>query len=156
MFKKASPTQQEIRDRRADSGLSQAGTAALIYSTRRTWQDWEAGVASMRPGLWELFELKRPRPKPKVEQLEEQAQAALISRVEEEVKRKQAVADEADEKKQMQQASPVGKVAKFEAGARDIEILTPSAMSEFLDNIFRMDGGFRSEANRQTSQRHIR
>lgn len=68
MFKKASPTQQEIRDARADSGLSQADAAALIYSTRRTWQDWEAGVASMHPGLWELFELKRPRPKPKVEQ----------------------------------------------------------------------------------------
>ena len=69
MFKKASPTQHEIRDARADSSLSQAGAAALIYSTRRTWQDWEAGVASMHPGLWELFELKRPRPKPKVEQL---------------------------------------------------------------------------------------
>ena len=66
MVKKASPTQQEIRDARADSGLSQAGAAALIYSTRRTWQDWEAGVASMQPGLWELFELKRPRPEAKV------------------------------------------------------------------------------------------
>ena len=33
MFKKASPTQQEIRDARAISGLSQAGAAALIYST---------------------------------------------------------------------------------------------------------------------------
>ena len=69
MFNKASPTQQDIRDARADSGLSQAGAAALIYSTRRTWQDWEAGVASMHPGLWELFELKRPVPEPKVEQL---------------------------------------------------------------------------------------
>ena len=69
MFKKAGPTQQEIRAARSDSGLSQAGAAALIYSTRRTWQDWEAGVASMHPGLWELFELKRPRSKPTVEQL---------------------------------------------------------------------------------------
>ena len=69
MFKKASPTQQEIRDARAISGLSQAGAAALIYSTRRTWQDWEAGVASMHPGLWELFELKRPEAKVKVKQL---------------------------------------------------------------------------------------
>lgn len=69
MFKKESPTQQEIREARADSGLSQADAAALIYSTRRTWQDWEAGVAGMHPGLWELFELKRPRPEPKVEQL---------------------------------------------------------------------------------------
>lgn len=65
MFKKDSPTQQEIRDARADSGLTQAGAAALIYSTRRTWQDWETGVAHMHPGLWELFELKRPKPKPK-------------------------------------------------------------------------------------------
>ena len=80
-----------------------------------------------------------------MEQLEEQAQAALIVRVEEEAKRNQAVADE---KKQMQQASSVGKVAKFERGARDIEILTPSAMSELLDNVFRMDSVQRQTAKR--------
>ncbi|MFZ2220485.1 MAG: AAA family ATPase [Rhodoferax sp.] len=80
-----------------------------------------------------------------MEQLEEQAQAALIVRVEEEAKRNQAVADE---KKQMQRASPVGKVAKFEPGARDIEILTPSAMSELLDNVFRMDSVQRQTAKR--------
>lgn len=34
------------------------GAAALIHSTLRTWQDWEAGVARMHPGLWELFCLK--------------------------------------------------------------------------------------------------
>ena len=39
-----------------------------------------------------------------MEQLEEQAQAALITKFEEEAKRKQAVADEAEEKKRMQRA----------------------------------------------------
>ena len=83
-----------------------------------------------------------------MEELEEQAQAALIARVEEDVKRKQAVADEAEIKKGIQRSSPVVKVAKFEPGARDIEILTPSAMSELLDNVFRMDSVQRQTAKR--------
>ena len=83
-----------------------------------------------------------------MEQLEEQAQAAQIARVEEEAKRKQAVAEEAEEKKRIQRASPAEKVAKFEPGARDIEILTPSAMSDFRDNVCRMDS-----AQARTAQR---
>ena len=82
-----------------------------------------------------------------MEQLEEQAQAALIARVEEEAKRKQAVAEEAEEKKRIQRA-PAEKVAQFEPGARDIEILTPSAMSDFRDNVYRMDS-----AQARTAQR---
>lgn len=83
-----------------------------------------------------------------MEQLEEQAQAAQIARVEEEAKRKQAVAEEAEEKKRIQRASPAEKVAKFEPGARDIEILTPAAMSDLLDHVYRMDS-----AQAQTAQR---
>ena len=83
-----------------------------------------------------------------MEELEEQAQAALIARVEEDVKRKQAVADEAEMKKGIQRSSSAVKVAKFEPGARDIEILTPSAMSELLDNVFRMDSVQRQTAKR--------
>ena len=64
-----SPTREEIRAARADSGLTQTAAAQLIYSTLRTWQDWEAGIASMHPGLWELFEAKRPQPKPKPPEL---------------------------------------------------------------------------------------
>ena len=83
-----------------------------------------------------------------MEQLEEQAQAALSAKVEEEAKRKQAVAEEAEEKKRIQRASPAEKVAKFEPGARDIEILTPSAMADLRDNVCRMDS-----AQARTAQR---
>lgn len=83
-----------------------------------------------------------------MEQLEEQAQAALIAKVEEEAKRKQAVAEEAEEKKRIERASPAEKVAQFEPGARDIEILTPSAMADLRDNVCRMDS-----AQARTAQR---
>jgi hypothetical protein len=45
----------DIRTARKSSGLSQTAAAELIYSTLRTWQDWEGGKANMHPGLWELF-----------------------------------------------------------------------------------------------------
>lgn len=83
-----------------------------------------------------------------MEELEEQAQAALIARIEEDVKRKQAVADDTEMKKGIQKPSPAVKVAKFEPGTRDIEILTPSEMSELLDNVFRMDSVQRQTAKR--------
>jgi ATP-dependent Lon protease len=83
-----------------------------------------------------------------LEELEEQAQAAQMARVEEEAQRKQAVADEAELKKQLQQASTVGKMAQLEPGSREIEILTPSAMSDLLDNVFRMDTVQRQIAKR--------
>lgn len=60
MSKVESPTPDEIRDARKASGLSQTAAAELIYSTLRTWQDWEAGKAHMHPGLWELFRQKKP------------------------------------------------------------------------------------------------
>lgn len=52
------PTPPEIRQARELAGLSQTAAAALISSTLRTWQDWEAGKARMHPGLWELFRIK--------------------------------------------------------------------------------------------------
>ncbi len=55
-----SPTPEEIRAARKKSRLSQTAAAKLIYSTLRTWQDWEAGKAHMHPGLWELFRRKKP------------------------------------------------------------------------------------------------
>jgi DNA-binding transcriptional regulator YiaG len=58
-----SPTPEEIKDARAAAGLSQPAAAELIYSTKRTWQDWEAGIAKMHPGLWELFLIKTKRHK---------------------------------------------------------------------------------------------
>jgi DNA-binding transcriptional regulator YiaG len=56
------PDKSEIRAAREAAGLTQAQAAAAIYSTVRTWQDWEAGVARMHPGLWELFRLKVSEP----------------------------------------------------------------------------------------------
>lgn len=52
------PTPAEIRQARESAGLSQTAAAALISSTMRTWQDWEAGKSRMHPGLWELFRIK--------------------------------------------------------------------------------------------------
>lgn len=53
-----SPSPSEIKRVRKAAGLTQEGAAAVIYSTRRTWQDWEAGVNTMHPALWELFKMK--------------------------------------------------------------------------------------------------
>lgn len=52
------PAPDAIKKSRLAAGLSQSAAAALIHSTLRTWQDWEAGVARMHPGLWELFCIK--------------------------------------------------------------------------------------------------
>jgi DNA-binding transcriptional regulator YiaG len=53
-----SPTGDEIKAAVLAAGLTQEAAAALIYSTRRTLQDWEANVAWMHPGLWELLKMK--------------------------------------------------------------------------------------------------
>lgn len=52
------PAPAEIKEARLAAGLSQSAAAAMIHSTLRTWQDWEAGIARMHPGLWELFCIK--------------------------------------------------------------------------------------------------
>lgn len=52
------PAPEEIKKARLAAGLSQSAAAQIIHSTLRTWQDWEAGVARMHPGLWELFCIK--------------------------------------------------------------------------------------------------
>lgn len=61
----SSPSATDIRAARKAAGLTQGQAAALIYSTLRAWQGWEAGAESdsgrrMHPGLWELFNLKVP------------------------------------------------------------------------------------------------
>jgi len=50
-----SPAPQDLAGARQRAGLTQEAAAALIDSTRRTWQDWEAGKAAMPPGMWRLF-----------------------------------------------------------------------------------------------------
>lgn len=54
---KASPTCEEIIAARGE--LTQTAAAELIYSTLRSWQDWEYGNRPMHPGLFELFQIKR-------------------------------------------------------------------------------------------------
>ena len=52
------PTPTEIKKMRLSFGLTQDQAGKLIHSSRRTWQDWEAGVNAMHPALWELFKIK--------------------------------------------------------------------------------------------------
>jgi len=58
------PAPEEIRLVREAAGLSQSAAAALVYSSCRAWQQWEASVddarnhRKMHPAVWELFRLK--------------------------------------------------------------------------------------------------
>lgn len=52
------PTPDQIRSARIAAGLTQTQAAALIYSSLRSWQQWEAGDRRMHPGLFELFKIK--------------------------------------------------------------------------------------------------
>ena len=52
------PDPAEIRAAREAAELSQTAAAELIYSTLRTWQQWEAGDRRMHPALWELWNIK--------------------------------------------------------------------------------------------------
>lgn len=54
----STPTPEEIRAARAAAGLTQPQAAALIYSTLRTWQDWESGARRMHPAMLELWHIK--------------------------------------------------------------------------------------------------
>lgn len=58
----ANPSPEQIRALRVAAGLSQSAAAVLIHSTLRTLQDWEAGIARMHPGLWELLQIKARLP----------------------------------------------------------------------------------------------
>lgn len=53
-----SPDPERVKALRERHDLTQEQAAALVYAQRRTWQDWERGVAVMHPGLWELFCVK--------------------------------------------------------------------------------------------------
>lgn len=52
------PNRYEIIVGREESGLTQSKAAEIIYSTLRTWQEWESGRRRMHPGLFELFMIK--------------------------------------------------------------------------------------------------
>ena len=52
------PSPAEIRAARLTAGLTQTAAGALLYTTCRVWQQWEAGDRRMHPAFWELFNLK--------------------------------------------------------------------------------------------------
>lgn len=54
----ANPTPEAIRTAREAAGLSQTAAGALVHTTVRTWQQWEAGDRRMHPAFWELFRIK--------------------------------------------------------------------------------------------------
>lgn len=55
------PLPDDVRAAREASGLTQTAAAAVIYSTLRTWQDWESGSRRMHPAMLELFLIKTAR-----------------------------------------------------------------------------------------------
>jgi DNA-binding transcriptional regulator YiaG len=54
----ANPSPDLIRAAREAAGLTQTAAGALVYSSLGAWQQWEAGLRRMHPGLWELFHIK--------------------------------------------------------------------------------------------------
>ncbi len=55
---KNNPSPEEIRCAREAAKLSQTAAAALVHTTCRTWQQWEAGDRKMHAAFWELFCIK--------------------------------------------------------------------------------------------------
>lgn len=54
----ANPAPADIITARTAAGLTQSAAGALVHTTLRSWQQWEAGDRRMHPGLWELFQIK--------------------------------------------------------------------------------------------------
>lgn len=58
-----SPLPAEVRATREAAKISQTAAAALVHTTCRTWQQWEAEAGTpshrkMHPAFWELFKIK--------------------------------------------------------------------------------------------------
>lgn len=51
------PTPADVRAARDATGMTQTSAAKVIYSTLRTWQDWESGARRCHPGMLRLFRL---------------------------------------------------------------------------------------------------
>lgn len=54
-YQAEAPIPAAIFDMRQAAQLTQAQAAALVYSSPRSWEDWESGRRPMHAGLWELF-----------------------------------------------------------------------------------------------------
>jgi putative transcriptional regulator len=57
-MKKEYPAPAQVKEARAQTGLTQTDAGRTIHAALRTWQEWEAGDSKMHPGLFELFLLK--------------------------------------------------------------------------------------------------
>jgi DNA-binding XRE family transcriptional regulator len=51
----ANPSPEKIAKTREEADLTQTQAAEMIYSTMRTWQQWEGGQRRMHPALWEYW-----------------------------------------------------------------------------------------------------
>ena len=59
----ANLTPEQVRAAREAAGITQAAAAALVHTSIRSWQQWEAPVGDrnhrrMHPAFWELFSIK--------------------------------------------------------------------------------------------------
>lgn len=54
----ANPAPDSVRAAREAAGLTQTEAGAIVHTTCRTWQQWEAGDRRMHPAFWELFRIK--------------------------------------------------------------------------------------------------
>jgi len=52
------PAPAEIKAARLAAGLTQTAAAALLHTTCRVWQQWEAADRKMHPAFFELFQRK--------------------------------------------------------------------------------------------------
>jgi len=55
------PKPSEVIAARDAAGLTQTEAAALVHTSCRVWQQWEAGDRRMHPAFFELFRLKARR-----------------------------------------------------------------------------------------------
>lgn len=54
----AAPGPDDIRLARQCANMTQEQAAAVIYATRRAWQEWEGGRRAMHPAMWEYWQHK--------------------------------------------------------------------------------------------------
>jgi DNA-binding transcriptional regulator YiaG len=54
----SSPTPEQIKDLRTKAGRTQAECAAMLHTSLRSYQQWEAGDRRMHPAFWELLNIK--------------------------------------------------------------------------------------------------
>lgn len=52
------PISEDIRAARKHAGDTQEQAGQRVYAGRRTWQDWENGVAQINLAAWELYLIK--------------------------------------------------------------------------------------------------